>query len=131
MARQRDTKAEYARRVASGRARGLSRQEARGHGPTGAPEHPERLYRPGEAEKRPRYLQRLNDRRAAENKAPLDFGGPPEPRPGHHQFTYDTLEDAERHTAGVPNPYRRIYITREGFVAVIERQEHRSRRRAA
>src|SRR4029077_12010968 len=106
MARTRNYKQEYARRVALGRARGETRQQARGHRTT--PERPERAFRA--PERFPDYLDRLNDRRALKNKAPLQIGRPPDPDRTRRQGTTDSLEEAERRTEGAPLGYKSIFV---------------------
>lgn len=147
MARQRNFRAEYQRRLSRGLERGGTRQEARGHG--AAPERPIRSLsdpiRWQDYIKRrfdaidalantpagARRLARFNAAREAEGKPRIVIGYPPDVHPGSRQFTYDTLEDAERHVAGVPPSYARIYLSPEGWTSEIDRSERRSRRRAA
>ena len=126
MARKpRNYRAEYQRRLSRGLERGTTRSEARGHGRT--PERPERALR-NPQRYRPYIEGRLSRERMVSGKAPLVVSEPPDVHPGSRQFTYDRLEDAERHVAGVPGGYRRIYVSPEGYTAEIDRSERRRSR---
>lgn len=136
----------YQQRIARGLARGLTRQEARGHGES--PERPIRAL--ASPERYLGYLRRnwataqriastpagarawatANDRRLRENKASLVLGPPGDVAPGQRQNTVESLSEAERQTSGIPAPYARIYIHPGGFTVEIDRREGRRRRAA-
>lgn len=124
MARQRDYKAERARRLLLHPG---DRTAARGHART--PEHPERVGR--RPQRYQRYIARQNQRRMGEGLAPLLYQQPPPIAPRQVRGQVDTLAEAERRIQGIPPNYARIYIVPGGFVFEIDRRESRRGRRAA
>ena len=147
MARQRNFRAEYERRLELGRSRGLSRQEARGHArtperPLGALRNPTRYsdtirrrFDFYEALARTALgaaaLARVNARRIRAGKGPILIERPALPGPRIRQTTWPNFEEAEPHGAGVPPPYVRYYLHPDGVTVEIERGERQRRRRAA
>lgn len=136
----------YGERIARGLARGLTRQEARGHRETpehplralGAPERYATAIRRGwdrytalaETPAGRKALARANQRRREQGKGPIVLGYPPYPGPGLRQTTFESFEEAEPHGQGIPPDYTTYYLSPDGVTLEVRRGQ-RSRKRAA
>jgi hypothetical protein len=87
MARQRDYKAEYARRIARGKARGLSRSQARGHA------------KASEAQLRPKPVEDKSDARIEAAILAMNTG--------------ESLTGAARHARVSPERLRRFIVSQD------------------